>query len=294
MWVAAIPTTLFPMPPHWHVAGRDLVRRVRTANLSLSAAAVAYNAFLALVPLTIAGLGVAAVFGQDAATVDRVERALRPIAPGAVTGFITDLLGEVSARVQTGRGWLIAGSVVVALYLGSRAVVALQRALAVVVDRSEARPGVQIRLVGIALTVGGGVALVLASLLLVVGRDLFSFLGNLTGVLWLDDVWLWVRVPVSTIGLYVFLLAFYAWGPPVPLPRAWAAALVATAGVVGGSLLFGLYLGVAPDLGPTFGTLGTVAVALVWLYVGALAILFGAVAVTGAGAFESPGTPPSR
>jgi uncharacterized BrkB/YihY/UPF0761 family membrane protein len=55
---------------------------------------------------------------------------------------------------------------------------------------------------------------------------------------------------------------------------------VATGGALLGSLGFGLYLSAAPDLGPTFGTLGAVAVALVWLYVGALAILFGAVVAT--------------
>ncbi len=253
------------------------MRRVRAANLSLSAAAVAYNAFLALVPVTLAGLGIAGAFGQDAAAIGRVERALAPIAPGAVTDFIVGILRESATRLQTGRGWLIAGSVVVALFLGSRAVAALQGALAVVVHRTERRPGFEMRLVAVALTIAGGVALVLASTLLVAGRDLFSFLGNLTGVSWLDDLWLWLRLPVSTLTLYLFVLAVYAWGPPEPMPRPWLAALVATGGVVGGSLLFGLYLGSAPDLGPTFGTLGAVAVCLVWLYVGAMAILFGGV-----------------
>ena len=80
-------------------------------------------------------------------------------------------------------------------------------------------------------------------------------------------------------GLYVFLIALYRLGPPEPLPRSWLAALVATAGAVLGSVGFGFYLGLAPELGATFGVLGAVAVALVWLYVGALAILFGAVVV---------------
>ena len=258
---------------------KGMMRKVRGANLSLWAAAVAYNAFLALVPLTVAVLGVAAAIGQHAAAIARIERALDPIAPGRVSDFITGLLREAADRVQDGRGWLIGISVAMALAFGSRAVVALQRALAVVAGRAEVRPVVQARLVGIALTIGGGIALLLASSLLVVGRDLFSFLGNWTGVDWLDEVWVWLRVPVSTIGLYVFILAFYAWGPPSPLPRAWVAALVATAGVVAGSLLFGLYLRWAPDLGPMFGTLGAVAVALMWLYFGALAILFGGVVV---------------
>jgi membrane protein len=45
------------------------------------------------------------------------------------------------------------------------------------------------------------------------------------------------------------------------------------------SLGFGLYLAMAPSLGATFGTLGAVAVAMVWLYLGSFMILLGAVVV---------------
>ena len=47
-------------------------RRVRTADLGLNAAAVAYNGFLALVPLGVALLGVAAFVGTDQGALDRV------------------------------------------------------------------------------------------------------------------------------------------------------------------------------------------------------------------------------
>ena len=50
-------------------------------------------------------------------------------------------------------------------------------------------------------------------------------------------------------------------------------------GALGASLAFGLYLNLAPELGATFGVLGAVALALVWLYLGAFAILLGAVVV---------------
>jgi membrane protein len=50
-------------------------------------------------------------------------------------------------------------------------------------------------------------------------------------------------------------------------------------GALGASLIFGLYLNLAPELGATFGVLGAVALALVWLYLGAFAILLGGVVV---------------
>jgi membrane protein len=239
--------------------GRGLLDRLRDSGLSINAAAVAYNAFLALVPLAFAVLGVAAAIGQSASAVERI-----------------DVTGE---RVGGGSIWLVLGSVLLALVFGSRAVVALQKALAAVENRTERRPAVQMRVVAIALTIASGVALVLSSLLLVSGSRVAEFFAELVGSDLVLDLWRWLRIPLAAAGLYVFLLAFYRLGPPEPMPRSWLAALVATVGSVLGSLGFGLYLALSPELGATFGVLGAVAVALVWLYVGAMAILFGGVVV---------------
>ena len=257
-----------------------LLDRVRSAGLSLPAAAVAYNAFLGLVPLVLALLGVASIIGQSEAAVDRVQRALEPVVPDSVVRFIVDLMRESGDRVGGNSTLLIVVSALVALYLGSRAVVALQRATAAVDHQTEARRGASIRIAAVGLTVAGGLALLVTSLLLVAGSETFEFLAHLTGFSAFDELWTWLRVPVSAFGLFAFLLAFYHFGPPAPLARSWIAALVATGVAILGSLGFGLYLAVSPDLGPTFGTLGAVAVALVWLYVGALAILLGAVVAT--------------
>ncbi|HSM01946.1 MAG TPA: YihY/virulence factor BrkB family protein [Acidimicrobiia bacterium] len=257
-----------------------LFGRAREAGLSLPAAAVSYNAFLALVPLVLALLGVASMIGQSEAAVVRVERALEPVVPGSVVQFIVDLMRESGDRVGGSGPVLIVVSALVALFLGSRAVVALQRAVASVDHQSEARQGVSIRLTAAALTVAGGLALLITSVLLVAGRETFAFLAHLTGFSPLDELWAWLRVPVSALGLFAFLIAFYHFGPPRPLDRSWIAALVATVVAVLGSVGFGLYLSLSPDLGPTFGTLGAVAVALVWMYVGAMAILLGAVVAT--------------
>jgi uncharacterized BrkB/YihY/UPF0761 family membrane protein len=45
------------------------------------------------------------------------------------------------------------------------------------------------------------------------------------------------------------------------------------------SLGFGLYLATAPSLGATFGTIGAVAIAQVWLFLAAFSVLLGAVVV---------------
>lgn len=256
-----------------------LRRRFREADLGINAAAVAYNAFLALVPLGAVLFGVAGLVGGSAAALERVERTLAVLAPEGVVSFIVDLMEEAADTLDGQQTWLIPVSVLLSVLLGARAVAALQKALARVENRTEARPAIQSRLVAMALTVGGGLALLITSFLLVGGRALIDFLTELTGFGALDTVWLWLRIPVSALGLYAFLIAFYHYGPPKPLPKAWLAALVATTGTVLASLGFGFYLAHSPSLGATFGVLGTVAVALVWLYLGAFAILLGGVVV---------------
>ena len=256
-----------------------LYRRVKEAELALSAAAVAYNAFLALVPLTLALLGFASLIGSDEQAVEGVRGSLEVIAPATVTEFVVELMTEANEQVGGNEIWLILGSIVVALFLGSRAVIALQRALAVVEARTERRRPLQMRVVAIGLTVGAGVVVVAAGFLLVMGRRTAAFLAEWSGIEFLDTLWVWLRVPVAAAGVFAFLLAFYQWGPPAPLRKSWIAAGVATVMAVVASLGFGLYLSTAPSLGATFGTIGAVAVAQVWLFLAAFSVLLGAVVV---------------
>ncbi len=258
---------------------RGLWSRLVDADLSINAAAVAYNAFLALVPLGAALLGLASLFGRDADALASVTSALSVVAPAAVVGFVEDLMVDAGDRVGGGGVWLIVVSILIALALGSRAVAALQKALGAVENRTEARRGVKLRLVATLLTMAAGAALVLTSFLLVIGRRTIAFLVEWTGAGWLEWIGTALRIPFAVGGLFAFLLAFYRWGPPEPLPRAWLAALVGAAGTILASLAFALYLSVSPNLGVTFGVLGAVAAALIWLYLGSMAILLGAVVV---------------
>ena len=268
---------------NWRRSIANVGRGVAEADLSLHAAAVAYNAFLALVPLTMALVGVGAFIGHSAEVLARVQRTLDAIAPRAVSEFVIDLFAEAEARLGGQQGWVIGLSVLLALFLGSRSVMALQKALAGVVESTEARRGWRLRLVALGLTVGGGAALLVVWSLLIFGNRLMSFFEELTGVGTLVTLWEWLAVPVSAAGLFLFLLVFYRWGPPRPLPRAWLAALVGMVGALVASFGFGMYLALAPRLGATFGVLGAVAIALVWLYVGAFTVLLGAVVVAHVG-----------
>jgi membrane protein len=252
--------------------------RVASDELSLGAAAVAFHAFLALVPLGLALLGGAALIGGDRGAVERVARALDLVAPQAVQEFLTGILADADQHIR-GEWWVIAGSVAVALFLGSRAMVALQRALGSGSSALAVRTRRSRRLVAVALTAAGGVAVLLSGILLVAGRSLFVFLSHWVGLPALVGLWTWLRLPVAIAGLFGFLLVCYRYAPAQPVAHPVPAAALATAGVVMGSVGFSLYLAWTPRLGVAFGTLGAVAAALTWLYLGAWSILAAVVIV---------------
>ncbi|HEX5631130.1 MAG TPA: YhjD/YihY/BrkB family envelope integrity protein, partial [Acidimicrobiia bacterium] len=246
--------------------------RLVAADLSLGAAAVAFRSFLALLPLVLALLGVGALLGGSTGTLDRIGRALDPVAPDAVETFLTGMLTDADRRLD-GEWWLITIATLVALFLGSRAVVALQRALAAGPSASGLRSMRSRRPVAIALTVAGGITLLVSGTLIVAGRSLFVFLAGWTGQSMLLDLWRWLRLPLAAAGLFGFILLCYRYGPPRPLPRAVPAAALATAGVLLGSLGFRWYLSIAPRFGAALGTVGAVTALLGWLYVFAWSVL---------------------
>lgn len=267
-------------------------RRLRRADVPLYAAAVAFNSFFALVPLVLVLVVAASFLGRDVGALDRTLESVELFAPAAVTDVIRDMILDVQSQLDGRQGVLIGFGVLLSLYTGSRAVVAMQRALARVEGQVEHRSRWHVRLVGIGLTLAAGSALVVTTFLLVVGGVFTSYIEEETGISFLATVYSILRIPLASLGLFLFLRVLYHWGPPEPLPATWIAALVGTAGTVGASLLFGLYLSNADDLGTTIGALGGVAFALLWLYVGALATIIGAAMVTSAWRYLETGEMP--
>ncbi len=271
----------FPIP-HGFEASRDLFRDVRRglrrADPGLMAAAVAFNTFFAIVPLAVASLTAASFIGSDDDALARTEETLDGFVPEDVADFITDLLVDAAEVAGGQRGSIFAISALVALYSGSRGVIALQKALAQIEGDADPRPGWQLRLVGTGLTITAGFTLPAAGVSLLLGSRAVDFLVELTGIRFLDELWAWMRFPLAVATLFLFLWAVYHFGPPRPLPGAWLAALTGAGAAIVTSLAFGWYLN-RFGLASTFGVLGAVAVGLLWLYLTIYAFLFAAALV---------------
>lgn len=260
----------------WMRSTYTLFRGLTWSDFGLGAAAVAYNAFLAMVPLAGALVGVAALFGSDADAIARVEDVFEGIAPEPLIDFVVFLMVDADARLGGATGWWIAGSVIVAVYLGARALVALERGLSVVSGHDSRRSFIRVRLVGVSLVLLGGGALLTASVLLVLGNALFGMLAEVTGRPWIAGFASGLRFPVAVLAVFAFVYVLYTRGAPRGVPRPVLSASLGTLGVVVGSLGFSWFLSYAPTLGATFAALGAVAITLFWFYLNAWSLLVAA------------------
>jgi membrane protein len=248
-------------------------KRFSSAEPSVLAAAVAYNLFFALVPAAAVVLLVASLFGKD---VVATETALAAILPPDMAKQIAEVLNGVAQVLPSSTNWLIVIGIVIAGWSASRGVLTLIRVLRQIEELEEDRPWWKVRLVSILLTVGGAIVFALTMLLIPVGGVIADWLEATTGITWIHTVWSSLRIPIASIGVLVFLWLFYRFGPPRRLPGIVMASISSTAGIVGVSLAFQLFIdwqGGAP--GATFAVF-TLAVLLLWLYIIAYVIMLAA------------------
>ncbi len=247
--------------------------RFQASGPSLLAAAVAFNVFFALTPLALVFLSVTALIGSDAAIRGEIVDALTGIAPPEVIDLITSVLDNTAEVLAGSEGVVIVVSLIVALYSGSRATVAIVRALTLSEQVTDTRSFWQRRLVGIALTVVGAAAFLLALGVILIGTALADDLGEMISFSGLETVTSLGSVPLVGGALLTYLAAVYHFGPPRPLPGVWLCALLGTAGALAISWGFTWFLSLTGGVGGLVGAVATLGVLLIWLYLGALVII---------------------
>lgn len=251
-------------------------RQFLDSSPSVLASAVAFNLFFALVPTLFAVLASLSLLGRSEETVSGAAEAIAGLVPRSVATFLTDpdsgLLVEVSTYLQGSTGWVIVLTLVIALWSGSRGSLTLVSALTRLEGATETRPWWKLKLTGMALTGAFALTLLVGSVTLVAGARIDQWLGS--HLSWIGPVSI-IAIPGSVAMILLFLVGFYRWGPPQPLPGAWRAATWATVGILVVSLLMRWGLGWLPQPA-SLAVLGGVAILLAWLNVVSWVILVAA------------------
>lgn len=259
---------------------KELVARALRDQVFDYAADLAFWSLLALFPFGILVLTLLGYLPVHSAA-EHLYAELPRLMPPAAAALVERTVREVVGRQ---RGWLLVISLIGTVWSSSSGMSAAAVGLGRAFGLPERRPWWKVQLLSIAMTLGTAVLVIVMGIAAVIGPDVLRTVGDFFGVSTLfDSVWAVVRWPLlvaaalALVGcMYAFLPDFHGAG----LPRRWrplsAGTLTAVTLWIGATLLFNLYLRYLHTYAKTYGALGAVIVLMLWLFLGATAILVGA------------------
>ncbi len=239
---------------------RRVVHLSRTEQLTLLAAGVAFYAFISLVPLMLLALGLAATIGGEALA-NYVTTAVSDV----LTPSAQQLLGETLVD-QTGRRSATLVGALGLLWGSSRVLRGLDRAFSKIYGTAASKSLIDTfwdaLLVAAAVTVGLTAVAIVEVVIAFVPFVGVSVIGPALVVL----------------GLFAaFLPMFFIFpGVDISLREAVPGTVVASIGWFLLNRTFSVYAGLVDDYA-VYGALGAVLLVLIWLYIGSIIIISGAV-----------------
>jgi membrane protein len=250
----------------------ELPVRLREHNLTLVAAGVAFYAFLAIVPALIA---VVSIYGL-VADPDDVEQQVENVAgalPDEVRSFLEYQLSSIADANPAGVSVTFVVAILIALWSASGGMAALVTGLHVAHEEEEPKSFVAKRAKALALMLGA---------LVVLGAVVFllAFLPPLIDKAGLGDagrvIFSIVRWPVIAVVMVVALGLLYRLAVPGSRSLVTPGAIIGTGIWLAASLLFSFYTANFASYSETYGSLASIVILLLWLFLSALAVLVGA------------------
>jgi membrane protein len=242
------------------------------------AAALTYYAVLAIFPAALALVSILGVVGQSEKAVSTVVDTLKPLVSEQMLGTIQPALEQISSSNSAGFALVI--GLVLALWSASGYVGAFGRAMNRIYEIGEGRPFWKLRPLMLVLTLVAVVLTAVVLLMLIVSGPVAKSIGDVIG---LGDtavtVWQFAKWPVLLVVVILIVALLYYATPNVKQPKfRWISvgAFVAIFVWVVASVAFAFYVANFSSYNKTYGSLAGVVVALLWLWITNLALLFGA------------------
>jgi membrane protein len=244
------------------------------------AAQLAYYLILALFPFILFLVAVVDAFSSSSPQfVNEIFDYLGRVMPAQVFDLIRTYTENTLRNEDTAPGLLSVG-ILGTIWAASGAFSALINALNRAYDVQETRPFWKVKAIAVLMTFGLSALILVGVLLLIAGPSIGETIAE---VFTLDDefvvVWSIVRWPVALLFMIVTVALLYYFAPDAGQPFRW----ITPGGFVGvvlwvlASVAFNLYL--SSDFNSydkTYGSIGTVIILLLYLYISSLTILFGA------------------
>ncbi len=259
-------------PPAWGYVFKRSVAEFSTDQCTDLAAALTYFAVLSLFPGLLAVISLLGVFGQGQATTDWILQFMAQHAPTELVDLLSEPIAQLADR--GGSGLALVTGLLGALWAASGYVGAFGRAMNRVYEIVEGRPFWKLRPMNLLVTVivVASIVTVLGAFLLAgdVGRELNPGLAAVMG---------WASWPLAAALGVVMIAVLYYFTPNVQQPKfRWISlgAAIALFGMVVAAAGFAFYVANFSKYNAMYGTIGSVIVLLLGLWIMNNLLLFGA------------------
>ena len=248
-------------------------------NAMMLASALAYSSFFAIPSLLLVTVGIFTLVAGPG-TITNLMGHLGTVMPGQATDLLGSSLKNLKANPTSGIVMTVVGFVL-ALWSTTGAMGSYMLAINLAYERKDSRSFVRKRIVALQMVGAIGFAFVLVAVLLIFGptieQAIASRIGAAGGVL--NVTWWIAQVPILLAGLLAAFSVLLYLAPDVK-QRRWQfltpGALVAALLWIAISGLFAVYTSFFGSYNKTWGALSAVIVMLTWLWLSAMALLFGA------------------
>ena len=263
----------------WRYTLKSAVAEFQKDQCTDLAAALTYYSVLSVFPALLALLSLLGVFGRGEQTVDELLGLLRDLGQAQVAD---QLAGPIEAMVGgRGAGLTLVLGIGTALFSASAYVGAFGRAVNRVYEVDEGRPLWKLRPLMVLVTLGLVVLAALVLVGLVVSGPVADAVGQAIG---LQDqtvaVWSVLKYPLILVIVMAIVAVLFHVTPNVQQPKfRWLSpgAVLAIVVWVLASVGFGFYVSTFGNYGEgsAYGSLGSIIVFLLWLWITNLALLLG-------------------
>lgn len=250
----------------------DLVEIYFEKRVSRSAAELAYFLILSFFPLLICINYFIAKLDLDP---NALINAVAPVFPRESLGILTEYLNYIGHNQSRA---LLIGGLGMTVYSASAAFRALMNIMEDIYDRQSYR-GVRQILASVIFSVLLLLTIYLSLVVVLTGEWLMTLVSRFRWMAVLELLlnWQWMRFLTLFSLVLLFILLVYRMAAPrgKPRPPVFSGALLASAALVGASALFSWFIGMSSRYSLVYGSLASMIVLLVWLYLCGNIIILG-------------------
>ncbi len=257
---------------------KNLVKCIVKNDFANAAGEMAYMMALGIFPFM---LFIMAVFGWlgKKTFINKILFGLSTVAPSGVIELINDVLNEV-VIFKSGELMAIVG-VFVTLFLTSNAMAVIIKGMNRANDIQENRSFLKVRFLSVLMVFVNTFFLFISINLIVLGKVILNFIGFYLSIPYeIIETILFIRWPIAFITLFLLATINYYVLPAkdfsVKRKSVIPGALFFCVFWLIGSFAFSLYVNALGTYNRVYGTIGTFAILMVWLYYSSIILLIGA------------------